>query len=266
MFDRHEGRKQFFFEKKNQKTFAYFELHITTNFSFLRGASHVEEVFAQASYLGYEAIAVTDRHSLAGILRAHQAARETRVRLIVGCRVDVREGAAVLLYPTDRAAYARLCRLLSRGKGRAGKGKCDLTWADLAEHAGGMIAVLLPDQPDEVLRANLVRLRHDFPAGAYLALTLRRRPGDAPRLAALARLASSARVPTVATRASAAHSAGCGDVHSRRHANRRCGVSARTVCRPAFAGASGNGAAVRALSGCFAEHAAHCRCLPLQPG
>jgi error-prone DNA polymerase len=199
MFDRHEGRKQFFFEKKNQKTFAYFELHITTNFSFLRGASHVEEVFAQASYLGYEAIAVTDRHSLAGILRAHQAARETRVRLIVGCRVDVREGAAVLLYPTDRAAYARLCRLLSRGKGRAGKGKCDLTWADLAEHAGGMIAVLLPDQPDEVLRANLVRLRHDFPAGAYLALTLRRRPGDAPRLAALARLASSARVPTVAT-------------------------------------------------------------------
>ncbi len=177
----------------------YIPLQVTSNFSFLRGASHVEELFAQAFYLGYEAIAVTDRHSLAGIVRAHQAARESGVRLIVGCRVDLREGASVLLYPTDRAAYARLCRLLSGGKARAGKGKCDLGWDDLAVHAEGMIAVLLPDQADAALRTDLARLRREFPAGAYLALTLRRRPGDAQRLAALARMAAVARVGTVAT-------------------------------------------------------------------
>jgi len=191
----------FFFSKK--KTFllqmTYIPLQITSNFSFLRGASHVEEIFAQAFYLGYDAIAITDRHSLAGIVRAHQAARESGVRLIVGCRVDLREGASVLLYPTDRAAYARLCRLLSCGKSRAGKGKCDLAWADLTAHAEGMIAVLLPDQPDAALRTDLTRLRRDFPAGAYLALALRRRPGDAQRLAALARLAAAARVATVVT-------------------------------------------------------------------
>ncbi len=177
----------------------YVELQLTTNFSFLRGASHVEELFAQAHYLGYTAMAVTDRNSLAGIVRAHQRAREAGVRLIVGCRLDLRDDFSVLVYPTDRPAYARLCRLLSRGKARAGKAKCHLAWDDLAEHAAGLIAILLPDQPDAALAARLVRLREVFGRHAYLALTLRRRPGDARRLADLARLAAAARVPTVAT-------------------------------------------------------------------
>ncbi len=175
------------------------ELQVTTNYSFLRGASHVEELLAQAVLYGYAAIAVTDRNTLAGIARAHQRAAEADIRLIVGCRLDLREGIAVLVYPTDRAAYAGLCRLLSRGKKRAGKGACDLGWDDLAEYAEGLIAVLVPDRPDAALAARLGVLRRDFPGRAYLALSLRRRPGDAARLQALSAMAAAARVPCVAT-------------------------------------------------------------------
>jgi len=177
----------------------YAELQITSNFSFLRGASRIEELFAQAHFLGYDTVAITDRHSLAGIVQAHQRATETGVRLVVGCRIDLTDAPAVLVYPTTRAAYARLCRLLSRGKARAGKGACDLAWADLAEYGEEQIVILIPDRIDEALEAALRRLRVDFPGRSYLALTLRRRPGDAARLAALARLAGAARVPVVAT-------------------------------------------------------------------
>ncbi|AEI04473.1 DNA polymerase III alpha chain (plasmid) [Afipia carboxidovorans OM5] len=108
----------------------YAELQVTSQFSFLRGASSCEELFAQAALLGIEALAVADRNSLAGVVRAHEAANATGVRLIVGCRLDLTDGFSTLVYPTDRAAYARLCRLLSLGKKRAGKAKCHLTWDD----------------------------------------------------------------------------------------------------------------------------------------
>ena len=177
----------------------YAELQVTTNFSFLRGASHVEELFAQAKRLGLPALGIADRHSLAGIVRAHRQAEATGVRLLAGCRLDLRDGGALLIYPTDRAAYSRLCRLLTLGKGRAGKGKCDLNWPDVATHGEGLLAILLPDAADADLAARLARLRRDFGDRAYLALTLRRRPGDAVRLRELADLAQAARVPTVAT-------------------------------------------------------------------
>jgi error-prone DNA polymerase len=115
----------------------YAELQVTSNYSFLRGASHVEELIAQARLLGLPAIGITDRNTLAGIARAHQRAAEAGIRLVVGCRLDLNDSLPVLVYPTDRAAYAGLCRLLSIGKGRAGKGGCDLRWRDLAEHADG---------------------------------------------------------------------------------------------------------------------------------
>src|SRR3546814_10251917 len=102
----------------------YAELQVTSHFSFLRGASSCEELFSQAALAGIEALAVVDRNSLAGIVRAHQAAKTTGVRLIVGCRLDLVDGASMLVYPTDRSAYSRLCRLLSLGKQRAGKAKC----------------------------------------------------------------------------------------------------------------------------------------------
>ena len=111
---------------------SYAELQCTSHFSFLRGASSCEELFAQAAVLGIEALAIADRNSLAGIVRAHEAAKATGVRLIVGCRLDLTDGVSLLVYPTDRPAYGRLCRLLSLGKRRGGKAKCLLGWADVA--------------------------------------------------------------------------------------------------------------------------------------
>src|ERR1700689_3689563 len=120
----------------------YTELQTTTNFSFLRGASHIEELFARAAVLGLPALGITDRGTLGGIVHAHQRAEETNVRLIIGTRLDLTDGPAVLVYPTNQPAYARLCRLLTLGKSHAKKGACDLTWDDLAAAGDGMIAVL----------------------------------------------------------------------------------------------------------------------------
>ena len=88
------------------------ELQCTSHFSFLRGASSAEELFATAALLGIEALAVADRNSVAVIVRAHEAAKVTGVRLIVDCRLDVADGMSLLVYPTDRPAYSSLCRLL----------------------------------------------------------------------------------------------------------------------------------------------------------
>src|SRR5262249_26657057 len=177
----------------------YAELQATTHFSFLRGASSCEELFAQAALLGIEALAVTDRNSLAGIVRAHEAAKASGVCAIVGCRLGLTDGTALLVYPTDRAAYGRLCRLLTLGKGRAGKGGCALSWDDVLAHGEGLIAVLVPELPDENCALKLRRLAKAFGDRAYLALTLRRRPGDQLRVHALANLAAQAGVAPVAT-------------------------------------------------------------------
>ncbi|MHA6685377.1 error-prone DNA polymerase [Mesorhizobium sp. A556] len=177
----------------------YAELQVTSHFSFLRGASSCEELFSQAAALGIEALAIVDRNSVAGIVRAHQAAKETGVRLIVGCRLDLTDGLSVLVYPTDRPAYARLCRLLSLGKGRGGKGKCILGWDDVVAYGEGLIAVLVPDEADDTCGLRLRRLRESFGDRAYLALTLRRRPNDQLRLHELSNLATAMRVPTVVT-------------------------------------------------------------------
>ena len=179
------------------------ELQVTTNYSFLRGASHVEELLLRAHQQGRDALAVTDRNSLAGIARAHGRAREIGIRLLVGCRLDLRDAPSLLVYPTDRAAYARLCQLLSLGKSRARKGSCDLGWSDLVGAAAGLIAVLLPEQPlpalDETLPAELDRLRDLFGDRAWCALTLERRPDDRARLARTAALCRAAGVPTAVT-------------------------------------------------------------------
>jgi len=177
----------------------YAELQVTSHFSFLRGASSAEELFAQAAHLGIEALAVVDRNSLAGIVRAHEAAKATGVRLIVGCRLDLADGFSVLVYPTDRPAYSRLCRLLTLGKGRAGKAKCELYWDDLVAYGEGLIAVLLPAVADAECGLRLRRLREAFGDRAYLALTLRRRPNDQLRLHDLSNLAAQMWVPTVVT-------------------------------------------------------------------
>ncbi len=95
----------------------YAELQITTNFSFLEGGSHPHELIVRAAELGLSAVAITDHNSVAGLVRAHLAASELDVKMIVGCRLSFIDGAPDLLcYPQDRAAYGRLCRLLTIGK------------------------------------------------------------------------------------------------------------------------------------------------------
>src|SRR5476651_1385611 len=93
----------------------YAELQVTSNFSFLRGGAHPNELVEQAAALGYSAIAVTDRNSLAGIVRAHMAAKQAGIRFVPACRLDLVDGASLLAYPTDIAAYGRLSALLTLG-------------------------------------------------------------------------------------------------------------------------------------------------------
>jgi error-prone DNA polymerase len=177
----------------------YVELQCASHFSFLRGASSAEQLFAAAAVMGMEALAVTDLNSLAGIVRAHEAAKATGVRLIVGCRLKLTDGTELLVYPRDRAGYSRLCRLLSLGKSRAGKARCELTWDDVAAWRDGLLAILVPDRIDTSFEANLGQLRDVFAPYAYCAMTLRRRPRDALRLAQISILATASGVPTVAT-------------------------------------------------------------------
>jgi error-prone DNA polymerase len=172
----------------------YTELQVTTNYSFLRGASHVEELCLEAKAQGYTAIGVTDRNSLAGMVRAHQRAEEVGLRLVVGCRLDLSDCSSVLVYPTDRPAYSRLCRLLTHGK-RNGKYGFDLTWQELVERGDGLLVVLVA----EGTKPDLSRLRRDFGDRAYVAITVQREPGDAVRRLALEAAAYEAGVPTVAT-------------------------------------------------------------------
>ena len=177
----------------------YAELQVSTHFSFLRGASSCDELFATAKALGLEALGVVDRNSLAGMVRAHVASRDHGVRLVVGCRLDLADGTSVLVYPTDRPAYSRLCRLLTTGKKRAGKGKCELHWQDLEACAEGLVAVLVPDLPDGLCELQLRRLKALFGDRAYVSLMMRRRPGDKLRIHDLVELARAADVATVAT-------------------------------------------------------------------
>ena len=146
----------------------YAELQVTTNFSFLRGGSHPHELIAAAKVLGLAAIGITDRNSLAGMVRAHLAAKEFGLRLVVGCRLDFRDGSPSLLcYPTDRAAYGRLSRLLTVGKREASKGECLLDYDDLLDFGEGQLVVALPPPDiDHAFRDTLEMLTADFPGRA----------------------------------------------------------------------------------------------------
>lgn len=124
----------------------YCELQITSNFSFLEGASHPEELIEQAARLGYNSVAVTDRNSLAGIVRAHMAAKKAGIRLIPACRLDLQDGPSLLAYPTDKEAYGRLSTLLTVGNLRTEKGKCELYKNDVFQYAEGIIFIICPPE------------------------------------------------------------------------------------------------------------------------
>ncbi len=162
----------------------YAELATATNFSFLHGGSHAEELVLQAKHLGIAALAVTDRNSFAGIVRAHGAAKDADLRFVVGVRLVLEDGCELLAWPTDRQAYGRLCRLLSLGQRRAEKGGCILALADVCEHAEGTLFAL-----PQAHVAQLGDVRRLLPAPLYLALSCRFDGRDRTRLAEAAAVA-----------------------------------------------------------------------------
>ena len=123
---------------------AYAELAVTTNFSFLRGASHPQEMVAAADELGLAAIGIADRNSFAGVVRAYGEAKKRKIKLVVGVRLVTIDGFEVLAYPTDRPAYGRLCRLLTAGNLKAKKGECHLTFEDILAASAGQMLIALP--------------------------------------------------------------------------------------------------------------------------
>lgn len=125
-------------------TLRYVELHCKSNFSFLEGASHPDELVQRASELGYHGLALTDRHSLAGAVRGYTAAKDSQLTYLVGAEIHPRDAPMMVLWPTDRAAYGQLCRLLTRGQTRGDKGHCLLDWDDVAAHSDGLLAAIAP--------------------------------------------------------------------------------------------------------------------------
>jgi error-prone DNA polymerase len=178
----------------------YAELQVTTNFSFLRGASHPEELVAQAKMLGLSAIGIADRNTLAGVVRAHVAAKEVGLRLLVGARLDLQDAPSLLCFPKTRAAYGRLSRLLSLGQGRAEKGKCTLFLEDAAAHAEGNVFIALASRPFPAsAEREILRLKSALhSARLYLAAAYRYCGEDRANLAALADTACRCGTPMVA--------------------------------------------------------------------
>ncbi|WP_316976684.1 error-prone DNA polymerase [Shumkonia mesophila] len=184
----------------------YAELQVTSNYSFLRGASHPEELVFAAAALGHAAIAITDRNSLAGVVRAHAAAKKAGIRLVVGARLDLTDGPSLLCLPTDRAAYGRLARLLTVGKRRAVKGGCELGLTDVFAHGQGQIVVVLPPaKADPAFGDVLKMLKNYFKDKLYLSVNYLYSGADAQRIAGLAEVASQAGVRLVATNDAHAH-------------------------------------------------------------
>jgi error-prone DNA polymerase len=186
-------------------TFRPIELQVTTNFSFLQGGSHAHELAAQAAALGYQAIGVTDRNTLAGIVRAYDGCSQARkqiapIRLIVGCRLDLQDAPSLLCYPEDRTAYGRLCSLLTLGKRRTEKGQCLLNYADVLDHRlGQQLVALVPEEIDEAFATFLKHFRNDIGKSAHLAASHLYRGDDARRIRRIAELGAEHRLPLIAT-------------------------------------------------------------------
>ncbi|WP_332674998.1 error-prone DNA polymerase [Aromatoleum sp.] len=192
---------------------AYAELHCLTNFSFQRGASHPEELVIRAVELGYDAIAITDECSFAGVVRAHQEIRRLSLplKLIVGSEIRLADGPRVVLLATDRNAYGRLARLISTGRRAAEKGQYRLARADLDGGVPGCLALLVPPDDGPLDAAAMVAdgrwLGERFPERAWLAVELACGPNDAARLAQLQALAVEAGLRPVAATGALMHDA-----------------------------------------------------------
>ena len=184
---------------------AYAELHCLSNFSFLRGASHAEELVARALRLSYTALAITDECSFAGSVRAHLAARDSGLQLIHGTELQLACGMKLVLLAQNRAGYGNLSALVTLGRRRAEKGSYHLTRNDLAGWDGGGVpdCLALWIAPAEALPADAGWLAEHFAGRAWIAFERHLRPDDHERLACLRELAAATHLPLVAA----------GDVH-----------------------------------------------------
>ena len=188
----------------------YAELCVTTNFTFLTGASHPEEMITRAAELGLAAIAITDRNSLAGVVRAYSALKVLKreaeesdqspqlPKLIIGCRLVLRDSSVEwLALPKDREAYQRLTRLLTRGKRRAEKGECHLDMQDIVEYGAGMILIALP-QALRNAQQDIQQIQRYFPRHVFLGAAPRYDGSDQAYFTACADLALRSSAPMVA--------------------------------------------------------------------
>jgi error-prone DNA polymerase len=179
----------------------YAELHCLSNFSFLRGASSPSELVERAGALGYKALALTDECSVAGAVRAHEAAKEAGLPLVVGSEVRLDDGARLVLLATDREGYGELSNLITAGRRRMEKSRYALAWSDLGGGLPGCLALLVPDGGGDTERAKALADR--LPGRAWIAAELLCGPDDRARLAQLRALARASGLPLVAA----------GDVH-----------------------------------------------------
>jgi error-prone DNA polymerase len=215
---------------------AYAEFAVATNFSFLRGASHAEELVSRAKELGLAGIGIADRNSVAGVVRVHEAAKEHGLRFAPGARLVFADGTPdILAFPQDRPAWGRLTRLLTLGKRRAEKGQCLLQVEDLEAHATGLNLIVLPGRlklskppppppsaplprfagedkvggsPSDLIRSerargeqslvSLIKRLREVAARVRLGAAMLYRGDDARRLARLAAVASAAGTPLIA--------------------------------------------------------------------
>jgi error-prone DNA polymerase len=187
----------------------YAELHCLSNFSFLRGASHPEELCERAHALGYEALAITDECSLAGAVRAHLAAKELGLKLVIGSEFTLADGMKLALIVTDRTSYGDLAELVTRGRRSAKKGSYRLTRDDVADLGAASLAIWLPRSTSSA-RDEARWIVETFGERAWIGVELFAQAGDRARLAELEALGRATGVPLVA----------CGDAHMHVRARR----------------------------------------------
>jgi len=201
---------------------AYAELHCLSNFSFLRGASHPEELVARAHQLGYSALALTDECSFAGVVRAHAAAKECGLPLILGSEIRLADGPQLVLLATDREGYGNLSELITRGRRRGVKGRYVLEGGDLNQGLPGCLVLLVPGAVPDIPQARWLAER--FAGRAWIAAELLCGANDKARLAALRELGEACGLPLVAA----------GDVHMHLRSRRKLQdtLTAIRLCKP----------------------------------
>ena len=179
----------------------YAELHCLSNFSFQRGASSARELFERAKRHGYKALAITDECTLAGVVRAWQAAKEVGLPMIVGSEIRLEGGLKVVLLVENLAGYQALCRLITLARRRSEKGRYQLVPSDISSPLEGLLALWVPDR--QLDQAAGRWLQSKFPGRVWLAVELHRGPDDAARLHQLSAAGRELGIPLVAA----------GDVH-----------------------------------------------------